>query len=517
MMRLLFSLLLSLFLLAFSVCTYALPFIILPKAGTTLPITVPIGGITTAYYTVFNNTDSFLFGNFIKSLPRNVIPTFTSSKKSDLCGPGPTFTLAPRGRPGSSCNLKLTIVGPVRPARCRHQCLLICTANGASCAGTFFPLFVIPVPPTPVPPPPPPPPPTPPPPTPAPFNVTVGYYTSQNLAPLSYVSSNSGLSWTPVVPPPVGEIGFLYDVNCQGMQCAAVGAYFNGITFVPLAYVSTDFSWLTAIPPVIGDGQSQLYAVTCQGNLCVSVGFREETEPLSYISTTGGSSWIPSLPPKVGDRFNWLYGVSCNGSVCTAVGFFEEAGVMKPVSYISPNSGVTWEVSAALPTYIGDGDSWLVSVSCNGSTCTGVGFFTTMGINQPVSYVSIDSGNTWSNPIVPPLIGDGASSFLKVTCQGTNCVSTGIFSDNGILKPLAYTSTDSGNTWAPSILPYIGMGNNETWGLTCNGKTCIATGSFFTTSFQPVSYTSFDGGLTWSAPVTLANIGTTDSELQGVG
>lgn len=114
--------------------SFALPFNITPKANTTFPTTyngvIPV----TAYYTVQNNTSTQRQGSYIKSLPSNAIQVRENGTYSDTCDA--VFNLAPRGQPGDSCTLQLSIIGPVNSQTTNQsELLFVCLPGGRSCAG----------------------------------------------------------------------------------------------------------------------------------------------------------------------------------------------------------------------------------------------------------------------------------------------------------------------------------------------------------------------------------------------
>lgn len=129
------------FLFAAFATSYALPFGIVPKAGTTFPTTVLSNAPATAYYTVTNNTLEQRNSNFVKYLPPNVAQVTTGGTYSDTCGP--TFNLTPNGQAGDSCTLQLSITGPVNASDPDpHHHLFVCFPGGITCAGTNNPLNV---------------------------------------------------------------------------------------------------------------------------------------------------------------------------------------------------------------------------------------------------------------------------------------------------------------------------------------------------------------------------------------
>ena len=124
-----------------STTSQALPFIITPKTGTQLPVTVNQGQKVSAYYTVSNNTVAPRNNNYVKYLPLNTSQVVSGGTYGDTCGA--VFNLAGKGQPGDSCTLQLTISGPVNSLDSDpHHHLFACFPGGVTCAGTLFPLNV---------------------------------------------------------------------------------------------------------------------------------------------------------------------------------------------------------------------------------------------------------------------------------------------------------------------------------------------------------------------------------------
>lgn len=136
----LFSLLFFL-LFALANTAYALPFLVVTKAGTRLPTEIFPGTTVTAYYTVSNNTLENRNNNFVKYLPPGVTQVTAGGTFPDTCGA--FFNLSARGRPGDSCTLQLTISAPVNANDPNpHNHLFVCFPGGITCAGTTDPLNV---------------------------------------------------------------------------------------------------------------------------------------------------------------------------------------------------------------------------------------------------------------------------------------------------------------------------------------------------------------------------------------
>ena len=128
-------------LLVISSIASALPFNIIPKAGTQLPTVVYTGKTATAYYTVVNRTLSQRNNNYVQSLPPNVTQVTTGGTYPDTCSQH--FNLAANKQSGDSCTLQLTISGAVSSSDPNPQhALFVCFPGGLSCAGTYSPLNV---------------------------------------------------------------------------------------------------------------------------------------------------------------------------------------------------------------------------------------------------------------------------------------------------------------------------------------------------------------------------------------
>ena len=111
---------------------------IVPKAGTSLPTQVTIGGHVNALYTVTNTTGRSHAGNYIKYLPPNTTHVTIDPTYPDLCGA--TFQLASK----ASCTLELRVNGPVHANDPNpHHHLFACLGGCITCcAETNFPLNI---------------------------------------------------------------------------------------------------------------------------------------------------------------------------------------------------------------------------------------------------------------------------------------------------------------------------------------------------------------------------------------
>ena len=211
----------------------------------------------------------------------------------------------------------------------------------------------------------------------------VGYYrtTGNNISPLTYTSTNEGATWVLRNPLPLpGDVAAtgiqmseLHSIRCDSTElfCCAVGFYRKqNNNLAPLSYTSTNggTSWFLSNPLPLpsnvaanGIQVSKLQSVACDntGHRCTVVGFylnnSNNLTPLSYSSTNGGASWSLSnplpLPADVatnGIQNSKLQGVNCDatGTHCGAIGFYLTNGNnIVPLSYTTVNSGITWSLS----------------------------------------------------------------------------------------------------------------------------------------------------------------------------
>lgn len=316
------------------------------------------------------------------------------------------------------------------------------------------------------------------------YCVAVGFtgnFILSNSAPLVNVSTDGGYNWKAGIQPglPGGSLSArLSDVSCDasGQKCIAVGVSGQSASESPLIYKSINGGnqWQAPIVPTLPSGANTvlLSGVSCSssGSSCVVVGTRdfgpEEGLPLAYTSNDSGLTWsqpiLLTLPPKYNNV--QLTGVSCSdsGLICTAMGFVRKQDPVTfrfiriaAITYHSINGGISWQqpVELALPPGANSFVDSSVGVFCNstGLNCAVVGGSSNQGVDwREVAYTSINGGQQWSAPILPP-----ATSVINSTMTSINCDSTGILCTAMAVsdvpanpaKIYAYTSHDGGNTW----------------------------------------------------------------------
>jgi hypothetical protein len=542
-----FSFLLLCLSISFNAFANEIAFEITPKNGTSLPTAIIPGQSAVAYYTVSNVTpiSSPITGNFVKYFPPNVSQQLTDATYSDICQT--QFTLQPQGDPGDSCTLKLEISGPVHSVCSStnpHDCLFVCMSDRTTCNGTKSQLKVS-----------------------AATPIAVGYWIDSDgkYFPLSYSSTDGGLNWslttTPLNQAPAGHHqGILNAATCVSNHCSAVGYTLNDddSIYLPLSYVSTNqgLTWkptpqvtLPTDPPSFTSGLFN--QISCESSDCVVVGnlyysgYTSPAEPLAYHSNDYGKDWNLSedltAPVSLG-RAKDLWGVSCEDHICTAVGqdnnLLSTAGT--PLGYYSNDDGLSWNPSSAFTLPGGQAQGLLLSTDCQGSHCVAAGvaynnsFLIIQFLDpQPLVYLSDDHGSSWSSPVsVPPAGGKSNGLLWGVTCNNDNCVAVGQAYDSASSDsiPTAYLSNDGGSTWSPSLTG-LNLPSGSTQGLlytvSCTNAYCIAVGEAYSTYGYgsipivytsgsggiPLVYTSSDYGANWtlSAPLPLptdANTGT---------
>lgn len=357
--------------------------------------------------------------------------------------------------------------------------------------------------------------------------VIVGSYrdVSSNFLPLSYLSADGGINWTvsSTLPQPADpNFNVLAGVSCtsNGLTCTSVG-FSNFPVYFPVSYFTLDGgntwsrSQAISLPPSGTTGQ--FYMASCSNSLaCAVVGSYRLSgvwKPLSYTSSDGGNHWNVSttLPAAQGAQDNNLYGVACDTNVqkCVAVGSYYEQTISStaPLSYISTDGGASWTASSSMPPFTGSGTSILQSVACDSSglKCVAVGYATSTK-TYPIAYTSSNGGDTWTLSATPPPAQGTDNNFIYgVSCDSTglSCVTVGKYDSSPNNIPLAYKSVDGGVHWTLSSAIPSSLPSEVLYGVHCqsDGAICVATS--LDDIDNPLGfgggYYSLDMGATWTA------------------
>ena len=252
----------------------------------------------------------------------------------------------------------------------------------------------------------------------------------------------------------ISLVGFLFMLsggscfsNGVAQQKSTIGYYLNSNNNLsPLSYTTTNggVSWsLSGLLPLPGDviinvsQNSQLQGLACghSGLICSAVGFYSNNKnnlvPLGYTTVNGGVSWALSgaflLPGNVasnGIQNSRLQGVACDstGKICCAVGFYLNTNNnVAPLSYNTINGGFTWSLSSPFPlpgnvAANGIQNTRLEDVSCDSTAkfCMAGGFYLTTNNNLvPLSYTTVNGGSTWSLSTTLPLPPDVAANGIQ--------------------------------------------------------------------------------------------------------
>lgn len=474
-----------LFTVASTISFSASNFNISPTPGRSIPHSVPQGGLVSAYYTVVNNTSTTRSGYTIKGQPSTVRQN--TSNPNNCSNP---VVLLGHGQ----CILQLDISGEAKSS------FALC--NGSNCTTASIPLNISILEPI----------------------ISVGSYRNDSggYAPIAYTSNNNGANWA------LGNGGAVLTLPSNSQTGS------NAIT------------------------QLQSVACSSSGLQCTAVGFYQRTNQssaplLSYNTNNAGANWslgapFPEPQLSAGSSF-FLSSVACDatGLRCSTVGSYRSTSSNSvPLSYSSNNGGNSWSLSSPLPLpadilTTASASSTLASNSCDNSAllCTAVGYYkkgtganhATSDANVPLSYTSINGGDSWSLSSTLPLPADvlttnSASTLLSaVACDlsGQVCTAVGYYKKgsganhatyNG-RAPLSYNSVNGGHSWTlsnslplPDDVLTTSAADTQLRAVSCDasGLLCTAVGLYtrgtgsnntIDNGTNVLSYVSKDSGNSW--------------------
>lgn len=220
-------------------------------------------------------------------------------------------------------------------------------------------------------------------------------------------------------------------IGCNSTaNCTAVGSAVIGGVKKAIAERWTSPTWaLSSIPFPEGAKWSQLDGVDCLwSNFCVAVGryTNSSNAEKSMALFWNGTSWsLQTLTDPSGATKSTLLDVACTPSpnVCTAVGGWKIfLGKERTLAYRF-TGGSTWTLQTTPnPTET----SVFQDVSCATETsCAAVGSWDPSE-SEPTKTLAADwNGSSWSIQTTPNPAGATFSSLFGVSCQGSSCMGVG--------------------------------------------------------------------------------------------
>jgi hypothetical protein len=193
-----------------------------------------------------------------------------------------------------------------------------------------------------------------------------------------------------------------------------------------------------------------------------------------YTSTDSGATWQPTTAPS--NQWSSVAS-SADGSILVAAAAYNNSNTAYGLIFISTNSGASWHASGAPTNY------WYsVAASADGTKLIAGG--------RNNLFISTDSGTTWTPDSIPwdfqsavPKWVSVASSADGIGLLAVRDLST-YYGDSG---PRSYVSTNSGSTWTSYDLPHTGSGSVAS----------SANGSRLMVSMGQLNL-STDSGMTWA-------------------
>jgi hypothetical protein len=478
---------------------YALPFTILPKAGTVLPTTVSPGRNAVAYYTIQNNTQSTRSNNFIKSLPTSVFQVATNGTYADTCGS--TFTLAASGQAGDSCTLQLSISGPVTTSGPPY--LLACILGGTTCAGTTSLLSVSA--------------------TPAatlnqinitPSNAILYSAATQQYTALGTYSDNAIMDITSTVAWQSSNVA-LASISATGMTTTiatgsvTISAMLNNVSnSVSLTIVST---------PLVN---ATLSASAITTNNTFTINFNESGYGTNIVSATlpGSMSYVGNSTCTVTQQ-NPSCALTVNAGNTPGTYTITPQLISGSATLSSTPSPLTTTVSLPLFMYVSDYSanvqkcaidpaSGSLLSACAPINSHGTAFTHVSGItfntfaSQNYAYIGDASSFLWQCPLNAN--GDFSTACTALTNTGTAFTSTRnttFYTFAG--TTYAYVSDDSATLFQCSINASTGRFSGACTALTVSGS---ASSEIFNTTFNTVNgvtyaYLGDHSGILWQCPM----------------
>lgn len=255
---------------------------------------------------------------------------------------------------------------------------------------------------------------------------------------------------------------------------------------------------------------------------------KSDVAPVIYTNTDD-THWIKK---EIQDSSGRIRSISCTGQYCTGVGDIQDfhstttsggsESTTTLMSYSSYDGGINW-----IPNNLGRYGitSGLNGVACNADQhCVAVGGITPIGKSpgamRPVVYTSFDSGNSWVPNYPESLDTSNGSALHAITCFGENsqfCIALGDFNPLKTTTKtfVSYISTDGGLNWTHYIIGDLRI-DSSLRAISCNngGEYCIAVGDLRVNGqMQPLIYETKNAGKNWER-VPFAT--SSDASLEGI-
>ena len=263
------------------------------------------------------------------------------------------------------------------------------------------------------------------------------------------------------------------------------------------------------------------------GMLCHVAGLmRTHTKEyiVTYTTYNGGLTWSKQRFLRKQNSFSHVTGLACStwGEQCVILGKDDKASGASFV-YTTTDMGQTWSKSRALPksnNTTEHDEAEDISCSDSGLTCTIVGtmdgYIDGSYVVKPISYITTDGGLTWSEPQIfneknttASANAPGVDEFSHIRCNRSGSTCTALrhleIADGSLLLTVvdAYTTYDSGFTWQKtgSIDNTDGTLYERIHAFDCSNdlQTCVAVHSpAGVKDSQPYTYITHDAGISWA-------------------
>lgn len=247
---------------------------------------------------------------------------------------------------------------------------------------------------------------------------------------------------------------------------------------------------------------------------------------VTYTTQDGGLSWskplVLPLPPSVYNQKGFVMArITCDdsGVSCKIAGGFYGDEVA-PLLYTTKDAGHQWKLITSLQEPDGTLAHFtqLNSIACdaNGVFCMAVGSAYTQDLIwgfiysiKPLIYTTEDSGESWNSPITLSVDDADAELYnflLDVACSETDrrCSVFGanFDSDSQTAKYFSVMTNNGGLNWEKQRVVTLSSSGSQIYSLDCDAKvmSCSIVGFSRAGSgvYKPVIYNTSNGGENWT-------------------